>query len=408
MRENESKHKNIELFWNVQFIYELVLAQLELLSFDIDYQISEDFRDFSIKDISNLEFFLSRTAYFQSARSKSSLYKSITSKNITRSINQYLTHWFYPYKGKFHPQMIRALINYMKIKEGETILDPFIGSGTTAVEAQLLGINCVGVDISEVCSLISQVKVKSINYLDEIIFNQTEFEEKLGIEGDLLEEAIITKISQITSSIENPEVRNFFKVAELISHSDKIRRRKKDFRKSFLKNTAKMITSVSDYVDLQKEHTLQLGNVDIYQGDSRDLKLDSNSIDGIISSPPYSIALDYVENDKHALSALGHDIDVIRNDFIGVRGKGKDKISSYNEDMEKTYLEMDRVLKKGKYCIIIIGNARINKEEIKTVEMTINQFKKMGYKLERNIDKIIFGLYNIMQKENILIFRKES
>ncbi|MCK4896398.1 MAG: hypothetical protein KAS47_06280, partial [Candidatus Heimdallarchaeota archaeon] len=90
------------------------------------------------------------------------------------------------------------------------------------------------------------------------------------------------------------------------------------------------------------------------------------------------------------------------------RGKGKDKISSYNKDMEKTYLEMDRVLKKDKYCVIIIGNARINKEEIKTVEMTINQFQKMGYKLERNIDKIIFGLYNIMQKENILIFKKES
>ncbi len=182
MSKKKSNFKNIELFWNVQFIYELVLAQLELQSFDIDYQISEDFRNFSIKDFPDLELFLSRTAYFQSAHSKSSLYRSITSKNISRSINQYLTHWFYPYKGKFHPQMIRALINYMKIKEGETILDPFIGSGTTAVEAQLLGINCVGVDISEVCSLISQVKVNSTSYLEEIIFNQTEFEEKLGIE----------------------------------------------------------------------------------------------------------------------------------------------------------------------------------------------------------------------------------
>ncbi|MCK5410132.1 MAG: hypothetical protein KAJ30_07690, partial [Candidatus Heimdallarchaeota archaeon] len=218
---------------------------------------------------------------------------------------------------------------------------------------------------------------------------------------------LIIMISKITSSIEKPEVRNFFKVAELIAHSDKMRRRKKDFRKSFLKNSAKMITSVSDYANLQIEHNLKLGSVEIYKGDSRELKLAANSIDGIISSPPYSIALDYVENDKHALSALGHDIDVIRNDFIGVRGKGKDKISSYNKDMEKIYLEMDRVLKKDEYCIIIIGNARINNEEIKTVEMTINQFKNMGYKLEKNIDKIIFGLYNIMQKENILIFEKE-
>ena len=76
--------------------------------------------------------------------------------------------------------------------------------------------------------------------------------------------------------------------------------------------------------------------------------------------------------------------------------------------MEKIYLEMDRVLKKGKFIVIVIGNARINKEEIQTVEMTIKQFQQMGYVLERNIDKIIFGLYNIMQKENILIFKKEE
>ena len=31
--------------------------------------------------------------------------------NRTRSVNQYLTHWFYPYRGKFHPQMVRALLN---------------------------------------------------------------------------------------------------------------------------------------------------------------------------------------------------------------------------------------------------------------------------------------------------------
>ena len=408
MSEKINNNLNIELFWNVQFIYELVLAQLELQSFDIDYKVSEDFRNFSIKEIPNLELFLSRTAYFQAACSKSSLYKSITSKNITRSINQYLTHWFYPYKGKFHPQMIRALINYMKVKEGETILDPFVGSGTAALEAQLLGINCIGVDISEVCSLISQVKTKSIDHIDAIADYQSEIEEKLEKIQGRKEEEIITNIAQIISTIEETEVRNFFKVSELIAHSDKIRRRKKDFIKSFLKNSTKMLSSVIDYAELQKEHNLKLGKVDIYQGDSRELKLDSASIDGIISSPPYSIALDYVENDKHSLSALGHDLDVIRNDFIGVRGKGKNKISSYNKDMEKIYLEMDRVLKKDKYCIIIIGNARINKEEIKTVEMTINQFKKMGYKLERNIDKIIFGLYNIMQKENILIFKKEN
>lgn len=43
-------------------------------------------------------------------------------------------------------------------------------------------------------------------------------------------------------------------------------------------------------------------------------------------------------------------------------------------------------------------------QEVKTVEFTIDYAEKNGFKLVKNIDKIIFGLYNVMQKENILIF----
>ena len=55
-------------------------------------------------------------------------------------MNQYMTHWFYPYKGKFHPQMTRALINIIGLKKGDVLLDPFSGSGTAAVEGALLGL----------------------------------------------------------------------------------------------------------------------------------------------------------------------------------------------------------------------------------------------------------------------------
>jgi len=42
----------------------------------------------------------------------------------------YATHGLFPYRGKFHPQLIKALINIIGIKEGEIILDPMCGSGT--------------------------------------------------------------------------------------------------------------------------------------------------------------------------------------------------------------------------------------------------------------------------------------
>jgi len=76
--------------------------------------------------------------------------------------------------------------------------------------------------------------------------------------------------------------------------------------------------------------------------------------------------------------------------------------------MKRSLEEMYRVLKSGNYAVIVIGNATYQGEEVKTVEFIIDYVEKIGFKLVKNIDKIIFGLYNVMQKENILIFRKEA
>jgi len=82
-----------------------------------------------------------------------------------------------------------------------------------------------------------------------------------------------------------------------------------------------MISSVSDYCQIVKKLNLRLGKMDIKTGDSRALPLDNESIDGIVTSPPYSIALDYVSNDAHALRELGYNLSAIREEFIGVRGE---------------------------------------------------------------------------------------
>ncbi len=50
------------------------------------------------------------------------------------------------YRGNWPPQMVRAVI-LMLTKPGDTVVDPMVGSGTTCIEAKLLGRNCVAVDI---------------------------------------------------------------------------------------------------------------------------------------------------------------------------------------------------------------------------------------------------------------------
>ncbi|MEM0030777.1 MAG: site-specific DNA-methyltransferase [Desulfurococcaceae archaeon] len=51
------------------------------------------------------------------------------------------------YRGNWAPQIPRALIE-MYTKPGELVLDPMVGSGTTCIEARLLGRNCIGIDLN--------------------------------------------------------------------------------------------------------------------------------------------------------------------------------------------------------------------------------------------------------------------
>ena len=400
----QSVNSDVTLLDNVQFIYELSLAQLELKALGVDFVATNGLREFNISNRSNdlEEKLIKRTAYLKSVGKKFTDYLQIIQKNQTRSVNQYLTHWIYPYKGKFHPQMIRALLNIIGLDQGNTVLDPFIGSGTTALEAQLLSINCVGIDISPLCVLQSRVKVESIDVLTDIINWKGRIRDRIST--PLFNDENKT-LDEIIESISDEKVKNFYKMAKLVAVSDNARRGR-NFSNAFLKNLEIMISSLTDYYQIAKKLNLKLGKMDIKAGDSRKLPLDSESINGIITSPPYSIALDYVVNDAHALKSLGYNLSEIREEFIGVRGKGQDKVNLYNEDMKQSYNEMYRVLKPQKFAVIVIGNATYQGREVKTVEFTIEYMEKIGFKIVRNIDKIIFGLYNVMKRENILIFQK--
>lgn len=404
--DNNDSQKDLVLLDNVQFIYELSLAELELKALGIDFDVTNGLREFKIlnKSDEQRELIKSKGSYYKTVDGQITNYFQIIQKNQTRSVNQYLTHWIYPYKGKFHPQMIRALLNIIGLKEGSIVFDPFSGSGTTALEAQLLGINFIGIDISPLCVMQGKVKTGSIYVIDEI--KELKNEILANIKSNLFQTennyySLIDKLSK------DERVKNFYILARLLAVSDNSRRNR-DFINSFIKNIDLMIYSIKDYIEIKEKLNLRLGDVKIEVGDSRNVRLPDNSVDGIITSPPYSIALDYIQNDIHSLKDLGYDVLKMRNDFIGVRGNGKSRVELYNEDMKKSYSEMYRVLKPNKYAVIVIGNATYQGQEIKTVEFTTKYMEDIGFKLVKNINKIIFGLYNVMKKENILIFKKEK
>ena len=74
-----------------------------------------------------------------------------------------------------------------------------------------------------------------------------------------------------------------------------------------------------------------------------------------MASSPYSIALDYVKNDEHALDALGVDTEKLRELMTGVRGKGREaKLALYNDDMQSMFREVARILKPGARAAFVI------------------------------------------------------
>lgn len=68
-----------------------------------------------------------------------------------------LTHNFYRYPARFSPAFARAVILAFS-QPGDTVFDPFMGGGTTLVEASVLGRKAVGIDINPLAVFVTKAK----------------------------------------------------------------------------------------------------------------------------------------------------------------------------------------------------------------------------------------------------------
>ena len=216
--------------------------------------------------------------------------------------NYETTIWFFPedypskdkvhglknYPGRFPPIIPKILIEKYT-KNGDFVLDPFVGGGTTLVEAIKLGRNSIGFDINPKAIALSNEKIMKI------------------------------------------QRKNIISRAEIC--------------------------------------------------DANNLILKDNSIDLIVTSPPYWNIITY-SSEKKCLGNSKH-------------------FNQYLEGLERSIEEMFRVIKPQKYCCIIIGDA---------VEGW--KFHPLGYNTQLIFEKIGFSLQrviiHIQSRTNSFLFGNEK
>jgi len=401
---NEAFGNKVELFPSVNELFELELAHLEY------------------KSLSG-EQLLERTAYIKSVDNKFSNHYLLYSNNSEKihadrsSATQayfeegqfstgYATHGLFPYRGKFYPQLIKGLINILNIQKGETILDPMAGSGTTNVEAALMGINSKAIDVSPFCQFMIKTKYEALT-IDLKLLEQTKIENKKLFDffkqGDVLKR--ITKIGNDTKiKIYNLA---FLAFLDALGYSKRVV--KSNHEQLFDKVLPRYIETVKSFLSNKYYDQNKIGNLNVLSdSDALNIKLDNNSVDCVITSPPYSFAIDYVENDKDQLEFLGYDTTELKNRLIGLKGKTKNqKLENYFADMDSFCLQVSKVLKKGKYFVLIIGSNTNQTGGIRLEETVINSANIYNMPLVKSILKPIKGMRNTMKEEYVLIFEKQ-
>lgn len=95
------------------------------------------------------------------------------------------------------------------------------------------------------------------------------------------------------------------------------------------------IATIKHFQTAKKEMDLDIGQSKVIKGSVLELSIDDDSVDAIITSPPYSFAIDYLKNDQPQLEYLGYSLDELRTEMIGLQGLGvSNKLEMYFEKME--------------------------------------------------------------------------
>jgi len=391
------------------------------------------------------------------------------------------THGLHTYPAMFIPQVARRLLLTYS-KKGDTVCDIFCGSGTALIESKLLSRNSYGIDLNPLAIFLAKVKTTPINpqllsreyiklltRIDKIKNKEVERPKFKNLEFWFKDKVIIelAKIKKAIREVKNKKIQDFF----LVAFSETVRKssntKNGEYKLVRIKELEQYNPNVLEIFKQKTEVNIK-GMVEFYRdvdknvwtkiilGDSsKNNGIKENSIDCIITSPPYGDSRTTVAYGQFSrLSAQWIDIfedpdnaSGVDNKLLGGRAtkelahslksnylleslkkiankdekRAKDVLSFYiglNDCLKRTY----KILKPKKYFCIVIGNRLVKQVRIPTDFIIAELAQKIGFTCEdifvRNIPgkrmpiknsptNIAGELEETMTKESIVILRKD-
>lgn len=370
-------------------------------------------------------------------------------------------HRWYPFVEGYSKEFIHSIIDEINVKQ-LVCLEPFSGSGTTSLELQNLGFKCVAFEINPFMYLISKVKLensytvknveKCLDYVIEkrshctmndfetsfATLFQTSYTKKWNY--DIESWIAIKKLQNSINEISDKKYKDLFTVvlASILLDSSNLYRNgkclsyRKNWKTRFIdektvynKFDSKVKNEfICDISNIKAKNKIRVKNKDfLFNKDSRteiDNMVEDDSIDLVITSPPYLNSRDYTDTYMLELKTLGfaktsEDIRQLRKDTLRshVQVKWHDnatiknelfqktisdlELASINEnvwnksiidmvrlyfvDMQKIFLELYKKLKNGGKVYFNVSNSAYFKVSINTLEICASIAEQVGFQI---------------------------
>jgi 16S rRNA G966 N2-methylase RsmD len=231
-----------------------------------------------------------------------------------------------PWRGQFSPLTVERLLSALAPR-GSTVLDPFVGSGTTLIETARRGHPAIGLDINPAAIAFARCAALASYSLKQRVRRL-----------DVATGAAFGGAQSILES-QGIDIAHGLALLEHITGSRTAARRRIDA----------LIATLPDAPVPTEAHL----------GDARATGIENGSIDFIVTSPPYINVFNYHQYGRPLTDSFGWPVLTAARSEIGSnrqnRGNRFKTVVQYSIDMALVLLEMSRVLAKDSTAVLVLG-----------------------------------------------------